>query len=358
MDSTSSPVLPGRLGAPGMTLRDDPRADPRMIAAMEPFGLADRAAPAPVDAESTLEDLLEYVTAAEEGFEGLFGALVGALPEVAGVERSVEVIKGLDGNDVTLYLHRPAGRSGQLPGVLHIHGGGMVLLEAAGAAYGRWRDQLAAAGLVVVGVEFRNAGGKHGPYPFPAGLDDCAAALRWVVDHEDELGISRLIVSGESGGGNLTLATVLRAKRDGLLEHVDGAYAMCPYISGAWAAPPGELTSLFENDGYFLDVPMMGALARVYDPAREHATDPLAWPLHAAPADLAGLPPHVISVNQLDPLRDEGLAYARKLLDAGVAVVSRTVNGTCHAGDLIFGGAMPDVTAATIRDIKGFADSL
>ena len=69
--------------------------------------------------------------------------------------------------------------------------------------------------------------------------------------------------------------------------------------------------------------------------------DPLAWPLCAAPEDLAGLPPHVISVNQLDPLRDEGLVYARKLLDAEVAVVSRTVNGTCHAGDVIFGGPCP-----------------
>ena len=51
----------------------------------------------------------------------------------------------------------------------------MVLLEAAGATYGRWRDELAATGLVVVGVEFRNGGGKHGPYPYPAGLNDCAA---------------------------------------------------------------------------------------------------------------------------------------------------------------------------------------
>ena len=50
----------------------------------------------------------------------------------------------------------------------------MVLLEAAGATYGRWRDELAATGLVVVGVEFRNGGGKHGPHPFPAGLNDCA----------------------------------------------------------------------------------------------------------------------------------------------------------------------------------------
>ncbi|MCP4083552.1 MAG: alpha/beta hydrolase [Actinomycetia bacterium] len=84
----------------------------------------------------------------------------------------------------------------------------------------------------------------------------------------------------------------------------------------------------------------------------------MAWPYHAPTADLEGLPPHVISVNELDPLRDEGLAYFHELLAAGVSAVSRTVNGTCHAGDCIFRGAMPDVYAATIRDIKSFADSL
>ena len=212
----SSPVLPGRLGSPDMSLRNDPRADPRMIAAMEPFGSADPAPPAPVDASSSLEDLLELVSAAEEGFEGLFGALVAGMPDIEGVERSVEVIRGLDGNDVTLYIHRPADHPDALPGVLHLHGGGMVMLEAAGATYGRLRDELAAAGLVVVGVEFRNGGGKHGCHPFPAGLNDCAAALRWVIDHKASLGIDKLIVAGESGGGNLTLATTLRAKRDGI----------------------------------------------------------------------------------------------------------------------------------------------
>ena len=83
-----SPVLPGRLGSPGMSLRDDPRADPRMIAAMEPFGLGEPPAPAPVDSSSPIEDLLEYVALAEEGFEALFGALAAELPPIEGVERT------------------------------------------------------------------------------------------------------------------------------------------------------------------------------------------------------------------------------------------------------------------------------
>ena len=131
---------------------------------------------------------------------------------------------------------------------------------------------------------------------------------------------------------------------------------MAPRATHATKAP--ELPSLFENDGYFLDGTLMTVMARLYDPTGDNARNPLAWPYHASPSDLEGLPPHVISVNELDPLRDEGLAYYRKLLDAGVSAVGRTVNGTCHAGDVMFGGAMPDVHEATIRDIKGFADSL
>ena len=119
-----------------------------------------------------------------------------------------------------------------------------------------------------------------------------------------------------------------------------------------------QLASLFENDGYFLACDQLGALAKVYDPSGANATNPLTWPLHASGDDLRGLPPHVISVNQLDPLRDEGLAYFRKLLDAGVSAVSRTVNGTCHAGDCIFADAMPEAYRATVRDIRSFAGSL
>ncbi len=102
----------------------------------------------------------------------------------------------------------------------------------------------------------------------------------------------------------------------------------------------------------------MGAMAATYTPGAENAENPLAWPYHATTADLEGLPPTVISVNELDPLRDEGLAFHRKLLAANVSSVSRTVNGTCHAGDLLFPQAMPDVYAASLRDLEGFAKAL
>jgi acetyl esterase/lipase len=354
----TAPILPGRLGNPDMTIADDPRADPRMLAAMAPIGLTEPTPAPPVNASSSIEDLLEFAAESESQMEMLFPILHAGLPDVSGVDRSIEVIRGVDGNDITLYIHRPSASVGVLPGLLHIHGGGMVLLEAAGASFTRWRDELAATGMVVVGVEFRNAGGKQGPYPFPAGLNDCTSALRWMASSKEKLGISKIVVSGESGGGNLTLATAIKAKRDGHVADIDGVYAQCPYISNAYAAPKSELTSLFENDGYFLSCEQMAALAKIYDPDGDNATNALAWPLFASTDDLQGLPPHVISVNQLDPLRDEGLVYFRKLLDAGVPAVSRTVNGTCHAGDCIFRGALADVYAATIRDIKGFADSL
>jgi acetyl esterase len=341
-----------------MALENDPRADPRMLAAMAPIGLGAHPPETPVNADSSLEALLEHCGMVEAGFEALFGALGSELPPVHGVTSSVEVIRGIDGNDVTLFIHRPVQADGPLPAVLHLHGGGMVLLEAAGPGYARWRDELAALGMVVVGVEFRNGGGKHGPHPFPAGLNDCTSALQWLNDNKSRLGVSKVVVSGESGGGNLTLATTLKAKRDGRIDQIDGVYAQCPYISGVYANRLPELTSLYENDGYFLSCADMGVLAKIYDPTADNATNPLAWPYHAGHDDLTGLPPHVISVNQLDPLRDEGLAYYRKLLDAGVSAVSRTVNGTCHAGDCIFAEAMPDVYRATLRDIKGFADSL
>ena len=355
MSMTTTVNLPGKLGNPDSTLATDPRADQRMIAALEPLGIAAEAPPMPITVDTPINEMVAHFTEAEAAFEMLYGVLHAGLDPVPNVESRTEVIKGVDGNDINLYIHRPTNVAGPLPGILHLHGGGMVMLTAANPGYTRWRDDLAALQTVVIGVEFRNGAGSLGPHPFPAGLNDCAAALAWVHANMAELGIAGIMVSGESGGGNLTLATTLKAKQDGNLNMINGVYAQCPYISNAYADPPAWLPSLTENDGYFLDNAMMALSVRVYDPTGGANQNPLAWPLHATTDDLAGLPPHVISVNELDPLRDEGLAYYRKLVDAGVPVNARTVNGTCHAGDLILSQAMPEVYAASARDVATFA---
>ncbi len=352
------PFSPGRLADPNRVLKTDLRADPRMVAALAEFGFDEAPPPAPVTAESPLEEILEFVAAAEPEYQDLFTAWFTDLPSIENVERRTEVIRGVDDNDIRLYIHEPKDASGPLPCVYHIHGGGMVLLEASDIIFTRWRDELSAVGMVVVGVEFRNGAGKLGNHPFPAGLNDCMSGLQWTFDNKATLGISKIVVSGESGGGNLSLAVTLKAKKDDKLEQIDGTYALCPYISNAWADKIPDLPSLYENDDYFLNCSMLGACAVAYDPAHENDHNPLCWPYFAEAGDLQGLPPHVISVNELDPLRDEGLKYFQMLMASGVSAYSRTVNGTCHGGDVIFRKAIPEVFGATIRDIKGFADSL
>ena len=88
-------------------------------------------------------------------------------------------------------------------------------------------------------------------HPFPSGLNDCLSALKWVYDNKEELGISKIIISGESGGGNLSIATALKAKDEGIINYVDGVYAQCPFISNLYDKK-NDLKSLVENDTYFL----------------------------------------------------------------------------------------------------------
>lgn len=350
-------TAPGRLGDPATNLGSDPRTDPRLRTALTAFGLDQNAQDAPLSTSSPREELLGFITAAEEGFSGLFDACQAGAAPVTGVDRETITIPGTAGHEITLYVHKPAGASGPLPVVVHTHGGGMVLLGATNGAYVHWRDLLAASGLVVVGVEFRNGGGALGPHPFPAAPDDCADATRWVYANLERLGGSHIVISGESGGGNLALATTIRSIREGWGNEIAGVYAQCPY-----AQDPRDTANLpssaRENDGYFILGQMLTLLAEVYDPESKNATDATCWPHNASDAEIAAFPPTVISVNELDPLRDQGLVLGRRLAAAGVPSSSRIVAGTCHAADVAFSAAIPDIQAATVRDIAGFARSL
>ncbi len=349
--------LPGRLSDDSASLVEDPRLDPRIAAALN---MAGELAPGveEVASNADYESALAYCQAFEDAAAAANPLLEAAMPEFAGVASAVEVISGVDDNEIKLFIDRPANASDKRPCIVHFHGGGMVLMTAEDPGFVRWRKFLAELGLVVVGVEFRNGGGRLGNHPFPAGLNDCASAVQWVHANKESLGISSLVLSGESGGGNLSIATALKANQEGWIDQVDGVYAMCPYISGAYAEPPAELLSLRENDDYLLSGATMSALARVYDPSGEQANNPLAWPWRAEVSALQGLPPHVISVNELDPLRDEGLAYYRKLMAAGVSAVGQTVHGTPHAGDLMYPDVNPEVYAQTARSLLGFANAL
>jgi len=260
-----------------------------------------------------------------------------------------------DGNTVNLQIIRPVG-GGVVACVYYIHGGGMTNLSCFDGMYRSWGKLIAANGVAVVMVDFRNAISPSSVpevAPYPAGLDDCVSGFRWVVDHADELGVdpARIVIAGESGGGNLTLATGMRLLRDGGIAAVKGLYALCPYIAGQW--PQERLASTVENNGILLDLHgSNGAVA--YGIEAFEAGDPLAWPLFATVDDVAGLPPVVINVNECDPLRDEGIEFYRLLLEAGVAARCRQQMGTMH-GTEIFTVACPDVSRDTARDLAAFA---
>lgn len=259
-----------------------------------------------------------------------------------------------DGNSINLQVIRPDNDE-TLPCVYYIHGGGMASLSCYDGMYRGWGKIIAANGVAVVMVDFRNSvtpSSAPEVAPFPAGLNDCVSGLRWVAASAAHLGIdpARIIVAGESGGGNLTLATGLRLKLDGDLGLITGLYALCPYIAGQWPAP--ECPSSTENNGILLDLHNnRGAIG--YGIEAFHARDPLAWPSFATVQDLLGFPPTVISVNECDPLRDEGINFYRLLLEAGVPARARQVMGTMH-GTEIFTIACPEISRDTARDIAAF----
>ena len=128
------------------------------------------------------------------------------------------------------------------------------------------------------------------------------------------------------------------------------------YREKNWVTITTDLQRLVNKDLRTLDGEYIPLSSTAYDGV--DSKNPLAWPLFASNEDLIGLPPHVISVNELDPLRDEGLLYYKKLLISGVDASSITINGTVHAGDMIFINATPKIYRSSLMHINNFANSL
>ncbi len=336
-------------------ITEDPRIDPRikaMFGAMSFPPMAD----APSREAMLAEAAAPEAAARAEFFRTFLDSTdTEAVAPSKGLEVSTRsIVSAPDGNAINLRIIRPEGKT-PLPCVYYIHGG-MASSSCFDGHYRAWGKILAAEGLVIVMVDFRNCvtpSSAPEVAPYPAGLNDCASGFRWLREHTGELGVDpdRIVIAGESGGGNLTLALGLKLAREGDTRGLKGLYALCPYILGRWPSP--EAPSSVENNGILLDLHNnRGAMG--YGMAALDARDPLAWPGFATEADVRGLPPVVISVNECDPLRDEGVNFYRLLLKAGVPARCRRVMGTIH-GTEIFPAVCPDISRATAGDIAHFA---
>ncbi len=334
----------------------DPRIDPRIKAV---FGWPDRP---PVGDIADREALLAVsnspeALAGEAAMQMLFAACdAEANSPSAGLTIQTEtMVSQPDGNTIKLQVIRPDS-PGPHACVYYIHGGGMQTMSCFDGMYRGWGKIIAAQGVAVVMVDFRNAlrpSSAPEVLPYPAGLNDCVAGLKWTIANAARLGLdpTRITVAGESGGGNLAIATTLRLQRAGELGLIKGLYALCPYIAGQWPLPQNPSST--ENNGLLLELHNnRGAMA--YGWSEFEAKNPLAWPGFATEADVAGFPPTVISVNECDPLRDEGVGFYRLLLRAGVPARCRQVMGTVH-GTEIFSVACPDISRDTAADLARFA---
>eukprot|EP00927_Polykrikos_kofoidii_P062453 TRINITY_DN57265_c0_g1_i1.p1 TRINITY_DN57265_c0_g1~~TRINITY_DN57265_c0_g1_i1.p1 ORF type:complete len:389 (-),score=60.35 TRINITY_DN57265_c0_g1_i1:197-1363(-) len=272
-----------------------------------------------------------------------------------GLEIAEYSARGINGNAIPLQVIRPSG-AGPVPLVFYVHGGGMAIMSSRNGNFQSFARLIARQGVAVALVEFRNsldattlvaAVGQ-----FPAGLDDCYAALQWVNANRALLRVSSLIVAGESGGANLSIAMALKAKRQSELGLMgSGIFAMCPYIAGEWTK---EVNHGILGTSHIENGPAVFSAAMMYGQEAFDRRDPLAWPGFATVEDLMGLPPIIISVNEFDIFRDEGINFYRRCLLAKVPAQCRMVLGTAHANDMHF-HMMPELATSTARAIADFA---
>jgi acetyl esterase len=254
-------------------------------------------------------------------FRALMAPLMPAHDPRLTVERAT--IPGPGGGRIEAQVLRPAraARDELLPAVLYVHGGGFAYGELDGPSP-MAPNACAEVGALVLDVHYRLAP----EHPFPAGLDDCYAALRWLAGSAAALGVdvARIGVTGASAGGCLSAALCLLARDRG------GPAIACQCLLIPCLDDRLRTASMRRvTDRRVINGP---GVAHTWDtylgPERGPDVSPYAAPARAA--DLAGLPPAYVLTCGLDPMRDEGLDYARRLMEADVPVEVRDVPGAWH----------------------------
>jgi acetyl esterase len=232
------------------------------------------------------------------------------------------VIAGGPSGSIRLRIVRPAGASGPLPVVIYYHGGGWVLGDA--QEYDHLvRDIAHNCRAAVIFVDYDLCPEVQ----FPVPLEQAYGALVWVAAQGTELGLdsARIVIAGDSAGGNLSAAVSLLAKERGGPEIALQAL-IYPVVDADF-----ETSSYREfASGHYLTRDEMEWFWGHYLPDPAQRLQPLASPLRADTEHLRGLPPALVITCELDVLRDEGEAYARKLMDAGVPVSATRYLSAIH----------------------------
>ncbi|MBB5079444.1 alpha/beta hydrolase [Nonomuraea endophytica] len=227
-----------------------------------------------------------------------------------------------EAGDVRVRIVKPAGTTGVLPVVLYVHGGGWVLGNA-GTHDRLVRELAVGTGAAVVFVEYDRSPEAR----YPVAIEQAYATAQWITRNGagEGLDASRLVVAGDSVGGNMTAALTILAKRRGDVTFIHQSL----YYPVTDAAQDTASYREFA-DGPYLTAKAMEWFWDAYttDPAQR--AEITASPLRASLEDLTGLPPAFVIVDENDVLRDEGEAYARKLTAAGVPTTSVRYNGTLH----------------------------
>ena len=237
----------------------------------------------------------------------------------------------------------------RLPLVVYLHGGGWTL-GGLREAERPCRRFAVAADCVVVAIDYRRAPETK----FPGPLDDCGQAVRWLAAHPDAVGAdgAHVVLMGDSAGGNLAAATTLVLRDEGG-PRIAAQILLYPCLAPA-------RTSTFASYTQYADGPLMTRADMEwfwahYLRSEADEQDPRAAPLGAP--DLAALPPALVVVAELDPLRDEGLAYAERLRAAGVPTESTIYRGAAHGfwwmdGEMRQAGELTEQLGRYIRTLS------